>query len=92
MTDRKKPGVAFWVTVAVVVVLAYPASYGPAVWITVRLDNPEPLVSAFGYFYYPLIRMSHEGPPWLSGPLSWWARLGKGPPAPPPEFIPVALP
>ena len=31
MTDRKKPGVAFWATVVVVVVLvAYPLSFGPA--------------------------------------------------------------
>ena len=29
-TDRKKPGVAFWTTVVVVVVLvAYPLSFGP---------------------------------------------------------------
>jgi hypothetical protein len=34
MTDRKKPGVAFWATVALVVVLvAYPLSFGPACWI-----------------------------------------------------------
>src|SRR5262245_53508379 len=34
MTSRTKPGVAFWVTVVVVVVLvAYPLSFGPACWI-----------------------------------------------------------
>jgi hypothetical protein len=32
MKDRKKPGVAFWATVVVVVVLAYVASFGPANW------------------------------------------------------------
>jgi hypothetical protein len=31
MTSRKKPGVAFWVTVGLVVVLLYMASIGPAV-------------------------------------------------------------
>ena len=37
MTDRKKPGVAFWSTMVVVVVLlAYPLSFGPACWITAR--------------------------------------------------------
>ncbi len=31
---RKKPGVAFWATVVVVVVLvAYPLSFGPACWL-----------------------------------------------------------
>jgi hypothetical protein len=32
MTDRKKPGVAFWATVIVVALLAYPLSFGPACW------------------------------------------------------------
>jgi hypothetical protein len=31
--DRKKPGVAFWATAVVVVVLvAHPLSFGPACW------------------------------------------------------------
>jgi hypothetical protein len=34
MTDRKKPGVAFWAIVALVAVLvAYPLSLGPACWL-----------------------------------------------------------
>src|SRR5262245_53120695 len=34
MTNRKKPGVAFWATVVVVVALvAYPMSFGPACWL-----------------------------------------------------------
>jgi hypothetical protein len=36
--DRKRPGVAFWATVLVVVaLLLYVASFGPACWITSRL-------------------------------------------------------
>jgi len=38
MIDRKKPGVAFWAAVALVVVLLYAASFGPA-WTIV---NAEP--------------------------------------------------
>ena len=30
MTDRKKPDVGFWATVALVAVLLYVASFGPA--------------------------------------------------------------
>ena len=33
MTDRKQPTARFWITVALVVVLAgYPLSFGPACW------------------------------------------------------------
>jgi hypothetical protein len=36
MTSRKQPGVAFWATVVVVVLLLYVASIGPACWLTSR--------------------------------------------------------
>jgi hypothetical protein len=36
MTDRKKPGVAFWATVALVVVLLYPLSLAPVCRIMLR--------------------------------------------------------
>jgi hypothetical protein len=36
--SRKKPGMAFWATVVVVVVLAYPLSFGPACWVANRTD------------------------------------------------------
>jgi hypothetical protein len=37
--DRKKPGVAFWATVVLVMLLvAYPLSFGPACWIANRTD------------------------------------------------------
>jgi hypothetical protein len=42
MTDRKKPGVAFWATVVVVVLLvAYPLSFGPASGGKSRTDRRE---------------------------------------------------
>src|SRR5690242_19249125 len=36
MTSRKKPGVAFWATVVMVALLAYPLSMGPVCWICDR--------------------------------------------------------
>ena len=43
MIDRKKPGVAFWTTVVVVMALvAYPVSFGPACWISSRLESLVP--------------------------------------------------
>ena len=36
MTSRKKTGAAFWATVGLAVVLAYPLSFGPACWLASR--------------------------------------------------------
>jgi hypothetical protein len=42
MTDRKKPGVAFWAAVVLVVVLVgYPLSFGPACWLADRQCIPD---------------------------------------------------
>ncbi|HEY2253667.1 MAG TPA: hypothetical protein VGH74_21485, partial [Planctomycetaceae bacterium] len=38
MADRKKPAVAFWTTV-VVVLVGYPLSFGPACWISSRINK-----------------------------------------------------
>jgi hypothetical protein len=44
-SDRKKPGVAFWATVVlVVVVVGYPLSFGPACWISSRLNAGTSIV------------------------------------------------
>ncbi len=42
---RKKPGVVFWLTVIVTVAI-YPASFGPACWISSRLNVGASVVSA----------------------------------------------
>jgi hypothetical protein len=53
MTDRKKPGVAFWATVALAVVLAgYPLSFGPACWISSRWSGSD---LAFQTTFRPLV-------------------------------------
>jgi hypothetical protein len=52
MTDRKKPGVTFWATVVVVTVLAYALSFGPACWISSRVQPSGETVSTV---YWPLI-------------------------------------
>jgi hypothetical protein len=42
MTDRKKPGVAFWATVVVVgLPLLYVLSFGPVCWITSRMGGHD---------------------------------------------------
>ena len=61
MTDRKKPGVAFWATVAVVVVLLYPLSTGPAAWLRMHV-LPKSTRKAMDAFYYPVAVITHKVP------------------------------
>jgi hypothetical protein len=77
MTDRKKPGVALWATVMVVVALVgYPLSYGPARWLIQRLPTPTPewATDAFSWFYCPLIEASLDCKA-LGAFLDWSIRL-----------------
>ena len=73
MTARKKPGLAFWAAVALVVVLvAYPISFGPACWwfsapVSSRIEwiaweGPDPLC-----------------PPQIYWPIGWLGKNGPGP-------------
>src|SRR5690348_15603930 len=74
MTDRKKAGVAFWATVAVVALLLYPLSFGPACWITSRLDRGADLLPVI---YRPLTwGMSAESDTRISRAIMWYAELG----------------
>jgi len=55
MTDRKKPGVAFWATVGLAVVLAYLLGTGPAIWLESRELLPPIGQRALVIVYAPLI-------------------------------------
>jgi hypothetical protein len=50
--DRKKPGVAFWATVVLVVALAYPLSFGPACWLASRTGIG---IKALRTIYRPIV-------------------------------------
>src|SRR6516165_11287713 len=60
-TNSKKPGVAYWMTVVIVVVLMYPLSFGPACWATSRTGGN----SIVPLLYRPIIAMIHvdDAPP-----------------------------
>jgi hypothetical protein len=78
MTDRKKPGVAFWATVvAVVVVLVlYPLSWGPALWLQGSGYWPERLIWV-DHVYDPLRLLLEHSPEPVDDAathyLLWWA-------------------
>jgi hypothetical protein len=59
MTTRKHPSVAFWATVvAVCLPLIYVLSFGPACWISSRLDRGAMGVNCV---YQPLMRLCCRG-------------------------------
>jgi hypothetical protein len=76
MSDsRKKPGVAFWATVVVVVLLVvYPLSFGPACWLADRQILPRVTIARI---FSPLLdRPSDQYVAPHSNLLIWWANLG----------------
>jgi len=69
MSDRKQPGVLFWVTVAVVVILVgYPLSLFPIAW----LDNSHVIPPdsnadrVFRAYCAPVRWVCMNGPDWLN--------------------------
>jgi hypothetical protein len=60
MTSHKKPGVAFWASVVVVAVLAYPLSYGP--WMAIREKIPDQVSRGIERLYRPLLPLFLDAP------------------------------
>jgi hypothetical protein len=82
MTFHKKPGVTFWATVVVVVVLvAYPLTLGPACWLVARFgidgaDWPGTRSSRiFNNLYRPMGQLALIGPDPISSPIYWYGRI-----------------
>ena len=75
ITNRKKPGVAFWATVVVVVVLLYVTSFGPARWILPHTDLPEWTCETICALYRPVIWIEKHGPAPIRNAVSWYAML-----------------
>ncbi len=73
MNPRKKPGVAFWAIVVVVVVLvAYPLSVGPVQRAALaNLESlPDWAILAVGWYSTPLVWLGQNGPEWLQLAIS----------------------
>jgi hypothetical protein len=77
MTSRKKPGVAFWATVVVVALLAYPLSMGPAWRLSREIGLPEFAQHGVDVFYEPVWWARWNGPEWFQNAaqtyLHWWS-------------------
>jgi hypothetical protein len=73
MTDRKKSGVAFWATVAVVVALVgYPLSCGPACWVVNQKWCPAQLIDVFVWVWWPIGWLQNYGPQPIRGIIVWY--------------------
>jgi len=72
---QKRPGVAFWATVAAVGLLVlYPLSFGPWCWLVVQQSEMgnEATHSAF---YRPILRAWFHNVPAISSAIGWYANL-----------------
>src|SRR4051812_6264463 len=75
MTDRKKPGVAFWATVVMVVALmAYPLSVGPACWISSRMGGGE--CNFVSRLYAPVFSACRRCPKSIMKFARWYSEVG----------------
>jgi hypothetical protein len=75
MTDRKKPGVAFWTTVTatVLMLLVYPLSAGPAAWMMTHRLFPIFMI----WLYTPLNWVYERGPEPIRMAFRWYVDLWK---------------
>ena len=74
--ERKKSRVALLATVAVVAVLViYPMSFGPFLWLVNHEAIPDFAVTLIGAIYLPLSWIGTDGPVILRQPLLWYLGL-----------------
>jgi hypothetical protein len=72
MSDRKKPGVAFWATVVISGSSLYALLWGPACWIWHHTPAPDWLKKCLDVIYFPMDWLHWCGPDSLSTPLHWY--------------------
>ena len=76
MTDRNKPGLAFWATVVSIVALLYPLSFGPMVWLEDSGSLPRGSRETIYHVYGPLVDCALDRKHPIAQGLLWWAVLG----------------
>jgi hypothetical protein len=79
-TDREKPGVAFWATVVLVVVLVYLVSFGPMYGITCAVGSP--ILHRTAHVIYRPLAVACRGSDTATRLAFWYADFWKwkGPP------------
>jgi hypothetical protein len=77
VNSRKKPGVAFWATVAVVAALVgYPLSWGPVCWIRSDfLGDADWAMEMYFTIYGPLLWIDERAPDSIQHATAWYCNL-----------------
>ncbi len=75
-TDRTSLGASFWVTVAAVALLAYPASLGPSCWVSSRTGVGVPVVDII---YRPILRATDNCPQSVLRIIQSYSAFGAAP-------------
>jgi hypothetical protein len=87
--NHKKPGVAFWATVALVGLVCYVLSAGPAEWLLRRDYVPDRARSLLRIFHMPVYWALVESPEPIGNAIAsyilLWQPAPDGPEDPPPE-------
>ncbi len=74
MISRKKPGVAFLAIVVLVVApLLYVLSFGPACWVTMRLNLPSEVINVG---YHPIVWSFDRVPREIRDFVMWYSEVG----------------
>ena len=78
---RKKPTAGFWIAVALVAVLVYVVSFGPACWMTSRAAVGVPSHKRVGIrtvnvFYFPIMKIYDISPDFIRRGITWYSRIG----------------
>jgi len=71
--ERQKPTVGFWMTVAVVGLLFYPLSFGPACWFGERNGIGTSTISTV---YRPILWLASSNTSPAARAILWYAALG----------------
>lgn len=75
MTERKRAGVGFWVTIGLAAILIYALSWGPACWLWVNGHVPDWAASSVHFVYRPIGLLYERGPQPIPKILNCYAAL-----------------
>ncbi len=78
-SSHKKPGVAFWATVVMIVFVLCELSASPVEMLSMRIGDPDWLVVPGRIFYAPLAWLDNHSPEWWkrwdAAYDDWWQEI-----------------